>query len=371
MTDSIFSIFQNKISLSKSLHEAYLKTVVECETLEEEKKKNLPEDDFDLTDVTINGKDNICFNQKPLTMLNFVISCLLACPKFKLSLTGPDFTNWKVDDPFKKLGPIAIFSARRHWTAPRNVRLQKGSRKSALLKSHSTGECVCKRGSGSKSNAACEVCQKYTTHRYEDTKIATKNDNVEYGFQLRGDAPVIISYVDMNSLADVSWKWSFPRLIELIDKRTICVFQLGGIKEGDFIVEINGVDVKWCTHSQVAKLIQESSVSLELKIITPMDRNYLKVRWLTVVKGLSFHCNNKQMFFFSFIQPMTSTSSKGSISTRSIGSSSGVSSGTPSPPGTTSSKSKIRSKTPKGRLSSLSGSAWNPFRRSQSLGKIF
>lgn len=48
-------IFQNKISLSKSLHEEYLKTVVECETLEEEKKKTFSEDDFDLTDVTING----------------------------------------------------------------------------------------------------------------------------------------------------------------------------------------------------------------------------------------------------------------------------------------------------------------------------
>lgn len=128
-----------------------------------------------------------------------------ACPKFKLSLTGPDFTTWKVDDPFKKLGPIAIFSARRHWTAPRNVRLQKGSRKSVLLKSHSTGECICKRSSSNKANnATCEVCQKYTTHRYEDSKTVPKNDNVEYGFQLRGDAPVIISYVDMNSLADVS-----------------------------------------------------------------------------------------------------------------------------------------------------------------------
>lgn len=116
-----------------------------------------------------------------------------------------------MDDPFKKLGPIAIFSARRHWTAPRNVRLQKGSRKSVLLKSHSTGECICKRssssgGGGNKANnVTCEVCQKYTTHRYEDTKNVTANDNVEYGFQLRGDAPVIISYVDMNSLADVSW----------------------------------------------------------------------------------------------------------------------------------------------------------------------
>lgn len=138
--------------------------------------------------------------------MDFPFHLLAACPKFKLSLTGPDFTNFKVDDPFKKLGPIAIFSARRHWTAPRNVRLQKGSRKSVLLKSHSTGECVCKRSSNKIGNGTCEVCQKYTTHRYDDTKTVTKNDNVEYGFQLRGDAPVIISYVDMNSLADVSWR---------------------------------------------------------------------------------------------------------------------------------------------------------------------
>lgn len=201
-----------------------------------------------------------------------------ACPKFKLSLTGPDFTNWKVDDPFKKLGPIAIFSARRHWTAPRNVRLQKGSRKSVLLKSLSTGECNCKRSSSNKAiNATCEVCQKYTTHRYEDTKPVTKNENVEYGFQLRGDAPVIISFVDMNSLADVSCN-SLEFLLLFNIKTVIHVLQLGGIKEGDFIVEINGIDVKWCTHSQVAKFIQDSSVSLELKIITPMDRNYLKVR---------------------------------------------------------------------------------------------
>lgn len=51
----IFLLFQNKISLSKSLHEAYLKTVVECETLNDENKKKFSEDDYDLTDVTING----------------------------------------------------------------------------------------------------------------------------------------------------------------------------------------------------------------------------------------------------------------------------------------------------------------------------
>lgn len=88
---------------------------------------------------------------------------------------------------------------------------------------------------------------------------------------------MIISFVDMNSLADVSCN-SLEFLLLFNIKTVIHVLQLGGIKEGDFIVEINGIDVKWCTHSQVAKFIQDSSVSLELKIITPMDRNYLKVR---------------------------------------------------------------------------------------------
>lgn len=55
-------------------------------------------------------------------------------------------------------------------------------------------------------------------------------------------------------------------------------FQLGGIKEGDFIVEIAGIDVKWYLHQQVVRLIQSCGSTLELKVITPMDRNYLKVR---------------------------------------------------------------------------------------------
>lgn len=53
--------------------------------------------------------------------------------------------------------------------------------------------------------------------------------------------------------------------------------QLGGLKEGDFIVELSGVDVKWFTNHQLIKLIQNSKSSLELKVITPIDKNYLKV----------------------------------------------------------------------------------------------
>lgn len=54
--------------------------------------------------------------------------------------------------------------------------------------------------------------------------------------------------------------------------------QLGGLKEGDFIVELSGVNVKWYTQHQLSKLIQNAKRSLELKVITPIDRNYLKVR---------------------------------------------------------------------------------------------
>lgn len=54
-------------------------------------------------------------------------------------------------------------------------------------------------------------------------------------------------------------------------------YQLGSIKEGDFIVEISGIDVKWYTHRQLTKMIQACGNSLDVKVITPMDRNYLKV----------------------------------------------------------------------------------------------
>lgn len=137
-----------------------------------------------------------------------------ACSKFTLSLTGPDFTAYKVEDPFKRLGPIAIFSARRHWTAPRNVRLQKGSstKPSVDVKRQ---HCNCNRSGlhSSSSNGdlmgTCDVCTKYTMHSIgDDDQNVTKTEGtggIEYGFHLRGDAPVIVSYVEHNSLADVSF----------------------------------------------------------------------------------------------------------------------------------------------------------------------
>lgn len=75
--------------------------------------------------------------------------------KFQLSLTPPDFAQYRVNDLFKSLGPIAIFSAKKHWTAPRLIQLHRG--------------------------------------RTSDG----------FGFAARGDAPVIIASVEPNSLAQV------------------------------------------------------------------------------------------------------------------------------------------------------------------------
>ncbi|XP_018784819.1 PREDICTED: rhophilin-2 isoform X1 [Bactrocera latifrons] len=271
---------KNKLSLTQVLKEAHYKTQDEYEKFLEEAPQNDIQDDFHVIDAVTE-----------------------ACSKFTLSLTGPDFTSYKVEDPFKRLGPIAIFSARRHWTAPRCVRLQKGS--SIYHESaHTHYRCHCPT-----PNEGHEVgCSQY------------KEDVESFGFHVRGDAPVIIAHVEINSLAD-----------------------LGGIKEGDFIVEIAGIDVKWYSHQQVVRLIQSCGSTLELKVITPMDRNYLK--------------------------PL---SSKGSISTLSAASSSGVSSGSSSPTGTTTKpKARFKTTSPKSRLGSLSSSSWNPFRRTPSLAKIF
>lgn len=95
-----------------------------------------------------------------------------ASTKFQLSITQPDFGQHGVEDLFRSLGPVAIFSAKRHWTAPRLIQLQRGP------------------------------------------------DGEGFGFSVRGDAPVIIAAVDHNSLADVSVdtniEYLFSRLVILI-----------------------------------------------------------------------------------------------------------------------------------------------------------
>lgn len=54
------------------------------------------------------------------------------------------------------------------------------------------------------------------------------------------------------------------------------------MKEGDFIVGIGEKDVKWSSHEEVVKLIKKSGDNLTLKLVTPMDRNYLKVSFYSI-----------------------------------------------------------------------------------------
>lgn len=67
----------------------------------------------------------------------------------------PDFSKYKVEDLFHRLGCIAIFSARHMWTVPRQVTL-------------------------------------------------SKKNGEEFGFSIRGDSPVIVATIDEGSLAQRS-----------------------------------------------------------------------------------------------------------------------------------------------------------------------
>lgn len=70
------------------------------------------------------------------------------------------------------------------------------------------------------------------------------------------------------------------------------MLQFGGMKEGDFIVAIGEKDVKWAVHEEVVRLIKDAGDSLSLKLVTPMDRNYLKVRSITN----SLYTSNQSLF---------------------------------------------------------------------------
>ncbi|XP_071443196.1 rhophilin-2-like, partial [Hetaerina americana] len=230
--------------------------------------------------------------------------------KFQLSLTPPDFAQYRVQDLFRELGPVAIFSAKHHWTAPRNVQLRKGG----------GGEGGVEGEGGTPGDAG-------------------------FGFSVRGDAPVIVAGVDPGSLAD-----------------------FGGMKEGDFIVGIGGKDVKWSPHEEVVRLIKAAGRQLSLRIVTPMDRNYLKLQQqplVGVAKGA--------------VSPNSTTSSASS-------SSSGISSGTPPPPtsprynsqSSSSSNASSAGSVASGRAKGVASKAargegektmlpWNPFRKAVAL----
>ncbi|KAJ2938906.1 hypothetical protein O0L34_g17717 [Tuta absoluta] len=259
--------------------------------------------------------------------------------KFQLALTPPDFAQHRVEDLFKSLGPIAVFSAKRHWSAPRLVQLQKhcdkrrDSRDSARKQRNGrieeytevNGKRNEKRDrSEDNSTYYSQIIrndEKYlnNTDEYEKKKLhrvmkqngvyinSYNNNNYDYhpkvldyypnkiqdkgengydiysngkkknrkdplrraasefnvsnvktddegfGFSVRGDSPVVIAAVEPNSLADI-----------------------GGMREGDFIITIGDKDVKWSVHEEVVRLIQQAGDTLTMRLATPMDKSTAK-----------------------------------------------------------------------------------------------
>lgn len=245
MTNQIafrFLVEQNKISLTKILREASLKTLIETETIDEElKKNNFNEDEsFEMVEATISGKSSISETVflSWLMHSSFLIS-FAAASKFVLSLTDPDFTVYKVcerfiniclsksielnstqfnsilffcpvqvDDPFKKLGPLAIFSAKRHWTVPRTVCLRKANNARSIDSDMMINSLI--RPDDFSSRSSTSSMSTNSSHASSSDRSANNLNHrnsefaEDYGFKLRNDSPVMISMVRPNSLADVS-----------------------------------------------------------------------------------------------------------------------------------------------------------------------
>ena len=176
---------------------------------------------------------------------------VLSGTTYQLTLAYPDFSRHKVSDLFRSLGPVAVFSAKHHWTAPRTVQLRK-------------------------------------------------KEDEGYGFSVRGDAPVVVAGVEHNSLADI-----------------------GGMREGDYLVAIGEQDVKWSSHAGVVKEIKESENTLRLRLVTPLDKSLLKLNnhskvptayLLTSHLSLVLLQSVKSVLSSSLSSPSSTTSSSSGLS---------------------------------------------------------
>ena len=50
------------------------------------------------------------------------------------------------------------------------------------------------------------------------------------------------------------------------------------MKAGDFVTAIGDVDVKWCKHDDVVRMVKDfGDYDLTLTVITPQDKNYLQL----------------------------------------------------------------------------------------------
>ena len=63
------------------------------------------------------------------------------------------------------------------------------------------------------------------------------------------------------------------------------IIQIGGMREGDYLVTIRDQDVKWSSHASVVKEIKESENNLRLRLVTPLDKSLLKLNNHKVIRA--------------------------------------------------------------------------------------
>ncbi|XP_046973401.1 rhophilin-2 isoform X2 [Vanessa cardui] len=226
---------------------------------------------------------------------------ILPSSKFQLALTPPDFAQYRVEDLFKSLGPIAVFSAKRHWSAPRLIQLQRPSERRREARRDRGKDTRIERQSDKRDRSEdnstyyqvirsdekysddydkrvtrqngvyisnLDYYPKVLDESFKDYgksrgkervkgelrrvaseyNVTSSPDDEGFGFSVRGDAPVMIAAVEPNSLADI-----------------------GGMREGDFIISIGDRDVKWSSHEEVVRLIRAAPRALALRLASPMD----------------------------------------------------------------------------------------------------
>jgi len=54
------------------------------------------------------------------------------------------------------------------------------------------------------------------------------------------------------------------------------MLQSAGLHVGDFIVAVGGNDVKWASHDHVVDIIRRCDATVQLSLVTPIDRNYIQ-----------------------------------------------------------------------------------------------
>lgn len=69
--------------------------------------------------------------------------------------------------------------------------------------------------------------------------------------------------------------------LQILSKFILLCLQNSGIKTGDFIIRIGGVNVKWLEHGKVVQLIRDAGQRLVLHLVTPLDKHYTNNNQIT------------------------------------------------------------------------------------------